>query len=498
LFAACDDYFPEGVTDNIGQSLEARKIRSLYRVDPITLEECANIQRKSDESDFERMLKGDGGEGDAVGEGDEKEDGGQDGGQDGSEDDSEDEDEDGSDDTFNILSPFLSPRERLLQRRQERLKRLYDDDSDDDDTPLQLPEASLKDILKELDKKVIGQEEAKHTVALAIRDHLVRIKNSDKKINKTNIILCGPSGCGKTEIARTVSAYLKVPMVVEDITTFTETGYKGRDFIEILDDLLCAADGNVAKAQIGIVYLDEFDKLGARSGDSNHDNHQLSTQNGLLKLAEGAVYNLKRDVTFDTSNVLFIASGCFPNLTSPEKVKKKAAIGFSASERESVDATEYSSPEGAEKITAEMLVKSGFLLELIGRFPVIARLESLSVNDVVRIIREPENSVLEQYRSLYGCMGVDLNFSDEMLTDIAKRAVGQNIGARGLKTVFEEVIRSVAFDIPEEPATVDFYLADDGSYAHTVTLKPKEKPCPVTVCRGDGIGDGIDDGNIDG
>lgn len=308
--------------------------------------------------------------------------------------------------------------------------------------------ATPEDIKNVLDEYVIGQELAKKTLAVSIYNHRKRLKAGNRAIRKSNILLAGPSGCGKTLIAETASKILDVPFVIADATCYTQAGYIGEDVENILVRLLNAANGSLEEAEKGIVYLDEFDKLACRSvrAADMRDISGEGVQQALLKIMEGTKVELQvkkgavfqDKIIFDTSNVLFICGGAFEGLTMQGSVQK--TIGFRAEE------SGREAPK--HKITPDKLKEYGIIPELIGRIPVIAELEPLTEKDLVRVLKDVKGSILEEYRQLFAMDGVELVFTEDAIQRIAEIAVERGTGARGLRSILEEVMLDIMYKLP--------------------------------------------------
>lgn len=332
-----------------------------------------------------------------------------------------------------------------------------------------------KEVLEILNRNIIGQDRAKKALSIAVFNHYKRLEklSEGKKIKKSNVLLLGPTGCGKTLLAETLADIMDVPLTIADATTLTEAGYVGEDVESVIKRLLQKCDWDVNKAEHGIVYIDEIDKLsrGSENPSTTKDVGGEGVQQALLKLIEGTVVSVpangegrkvpgKATIDVDTSNILFICGGAFAGI---EKViddkENDSGIGFGQKLKDPKKAN--SASKAMEKVKPEDLTKYGLIPEFIGRLPVIVNLHELDVDAMVRILTEPENSVVKDYQEIMDTYGVELEFTEEALKSIAELAESRKIGARGLKSIVEEVLHETLFSAPSEENLIKVTVTEE-------------------------------------
>ena len=383
---------------------------------------------------------------------------------------------------------------RLCMSIIEDEDRLKTGRSDEKEVGILLPKP--QEIKKKLDEYVVGQDNAKMALSVAVYNHYKRIyfSDDDVEITKSNVLLLGPTGVGKTYLAQTLAKLLDVPFAIADATTLTEAGYVGEDVENILLRLIQAADYDIFKAERGIIYIDEIDKISRKSENQSitRDVSGEGVQQALLKILEGTVASVppkggrkhpqQEAININTANILFICGGAFDGL---EKiVQRRTASGSLGFGGEVHGKKELDQIDWMKDVTPHDLVKYGLIPELVGRIPVITALNALDEEALVRILREPKNSLLNQYKKLFDLDKVDLEFTEDALTAVAKKTLERKTGARGLRSILEDILMPLMYQVPSdytiEKVVITKETVEDGA-APQITYNKERKPVKIKI-----------------
>ena len=345
-------------------------------------------------------------------------------------------------------------------------------------------------IKAKLDDFVVGQEYAKKAMSVAVYNHYKRVATDtmdDIEIEKSNMLMIGPTGCGKTYLVKTLAKLLDVPLAITDATSLTEAGYIGDDIESVVSKLLAAADNDVEKAEQGIIFIDEIDKIAKKKNSSQRDVSGESVQQGMLKLLEGSDVEVPVGATsknamvplttVNTRNILFICGGAFPDLNGiiKERLTKQAAIGFGADLRDKYN----NDKEILKKVTTEDLRAFGMIPEFLGRLPIVFTLQGMSEEMLVEILKEPKNAILKQYQKLLALDEVKLEFNDDALHAIAKKALKKDTGARALRAIIEEFMLDIMYEIPKDDNIGEVIITKEyieGTGGPVIMLRGQEVP----------------------
>ncbi len=365
------------------------------------------------------------------------------------------------------LADFGMPNSQKIKRKKNKTKEKAKAEGDANNEEEDKPVIDIKNIIPpheikaKLDEYVVGQDYAKKVMSVAVYNHYKRVANDpedDIEIEKSNMLLIGPTGSGKTYLVKTLARLLDVPLAITDATSLTEAGYIGDDIESVVSKLLAAADNDVEKAECGIIFIDEIDKLAKKKNANQRDVSGESVQQGMLKLLEGAEVEVPVGAssknamvpmtTIDTKNILFICGGAFPDLDNivKERLNKTSSMGFTGELKDKYDKDK----DILMKTTTEDLKKFGMIPEFIGRLPILFSTQSLDEDMLVRILKEPKNAILKQYQKLLALDEVKLTFTDGALHAIARKAMKRELGARALRAIIEEFMLDIMYEIPKD------------------------------------------------
>jgi len=369
-------------------------------------------------------------------------------------------------DIMNHMNPaFMSfaNMQEVPERQKLKKKQPKEEEPEKEYPELKIGELPPPHVIKAcLDDFVIGQDHAKKVISVAVYNHYKRVadpnKDDDVEIEKSNMLMVGPTGCGKTYLVKTLAKILNVPLAITDATSLTEAGYIGDDVESVLSKLLMAADNDVERAEHGIVFIDEIDKIAKKRNTNSRDVSGESVQQGLLKLLEGSEVEVPVGATsknamvplttMNTTNILFICGGAFPDLDEIIKTRlnKKSSMGFDADLKDKYD----NDPDIMQKVTTDDLREYGMIPEFLGRLPVVYALQHLTKEMYIRILTEPKNAILKQYKKLLSMDEVDLVFDESALNAIAEKALEKKTGARALRSIIEEFMLDIMYEIPKD------------------------------------------------